>query len=68
MMLTEFDKALVRAWSAVVCRGMLGTPREVAAYLGNGVSLTDVTVRMATLRAIHQLPPETLRPAPRVYS
>lgn len=58
--LQEVDAVIVRAWSAVVCRGMLGTPQEVAAYMSNGTALAEVRQRMADLRAIGQLPRETL--------
>jgi hypothetical protein len=61
-MLQDIDKAILRAWSAVVSRGMLGSPQEVAAQMGNGVALAEVRQRMADLRAISQLPRETLLP------
>jgi len=54
----EADARVVRAWSVVVTRGMLGTAREVAAYLSADVE--DTERRMAYLRSIDQLPRATL--------
>ncbi len=56
--LPEADARVVRAWSVVVTRGMLGTPHEVAKYLSADVE--DTTRRMAYLRSVDQLPRQTL--------
>ena len=60
---TEADKPIIRAWSAVVARGLEGTPAEVveemkATGAAADLDLAAITRRMFVLRAMGHLPKE----------
>lgn len=56
--MTDIDKRIIRAWSALVARGAIGHPFAVAGYAELDPDLVEQ--RMRALRAIGALPPAGL--------
>ncbi len=52
--MTDLDRVIIRAWSALTVRGVDASPRAIAAFIS--VDVEGVTKRMLSLRARGALP------------